>query len=112
MRAVIPKQRQDSAEHPHPHPRAYPHPLPGQMLNVIKGAKICLAAPCCPGQPLALSRAHPSSRGKGMPWHPQVILAREPGRAIVSFTFCELKDWVQWYKTNLSWDLRAGSVGS
>lgn len=47
-----------------------------------------------------------------MPWHLQVILARERGRAIVPFTFCELKDWVQWYKTNLSWDLRAGSVGS
>lgn len=31
---------------------------------------------------------------------------------MVILTFCELKDWVQWYKTSLSWDLRAGSVGS
>lgn len=46
-----------------------------------------------------------------MPWKLQVILARQSGPSD-RFTFCELKDWVQWYKTNLSWDLRAGSVGS
>lgn len=80
---------------------------------LLKGTTICLAARCCPGaEPLALPRVHPSSRGKGTPWELEVILAREPGRAIVFFTFCELNDWVQWYKTNLSWDLRAGSVGS
>lgn len=28
------------------------------------------------------------------------------------FTFCELNDWVQWYRTSLSLDLKAGCVGS
>lgn len=39
----------------------------------------------------------------------EVILPEKPAER---FTFWELKDWVQWYKTSLSWALRAGSVGS
>lgn len=71
-----------------------------------------LPSPALGTSPFLSPRAHPSSSGKGMPWRLEVILPREPGRAIIFFTFCELKDWVQWYKTSLSWDLRAGSVGS
>lgn len=73
-----------------------------------------LPSPALGTGPLLSPRVHPSSPDKGMPWGLEVILPRESGRAIIIFfvTFCELKDWVQWYKTSLSWDLRAGSVGS